>query len=87
MPQHVQTAIITFKTTFRYAASGQDAADPAARIARIRTGMEALLHVAAPDIPDGALDPFLDYVSEKIAAETAPASTEQDSGAVAAPTS
>lgn len=34
--------------------------------------METLLFAGVPDVPEGALDPFLDYVSEKIAAETMP---------------
>jgi len=71
-PRRVLTAVATFRNTFRYAASGQDAANPAERVARIRTGMETLLLTAQPDIPDGALDPFLDYISEKIASESAP---------------
>jgi hypothetical protein len=33
--------------------------------------MERLLSAGVPDLPNGALDPFLDYISEKIAAETA----------------
>jgi hypothetical protein len=32
--------------------------------------METLLLAGVPDLPARALDPFLDYVSEKIAAET-----------------
>jgi hypothetical protein len=57
------------------------------RLARIRAGMEALLLAGVPDLPEGALDPFLDYLSEKIAAGTASSSAEEDSGAVAAPVS
>jgi hypothetical protein len=49
--------------------------------------MEALLLAGVPDLPEGALDPFLDYLSEKIAAGTASSSAEEDSGAVAAPVS
>jgi hypothetical protein len=87
MPRQILTTIITIRGIFKYARSGQDAANPTVRIARIRAEMEALLLAAVPDLEEGALDPFLDYVSEKIVAETAPTSTDQDSGAVAAPTS
>jgi hypothetical protein len=86
MPRQILPTIVTARGIFRYARSGQDAANPAVRVARIRAGMEALLLAGVPDLPEGALDPFLDYVSEKIAAETVPASTEEHPGAVAAPT-
>jgi hypothetical protein len=82
-PQQILTTIITIRGIFRYARSGQDAASPAARVARIRAGMEALLLAGAPDLPEGALDPFLDYVSEKIAAETAPGPDEEPAQAAA----
>jgi hypothetical protein len=87
MPRQIVTTIVTVRGIFKYARSGQDAADSAVRVARIRAGMEALLLAGVPDLPEGALDPFLDYVSEKIAAETAPASTEEHSAAAAAPIS
>jgi hypothetical protein len=72
MPRQILASMRTVRSIFMYARSGQDAAEPAARVARIRAGMETLLFAAVPDLPDGALDPFLDYVSEKIAAETMP---------------
>lgn len=87
MPRQIVTTVRTVRGIFKYARSGEDAADPAVRVARIRAGMEALLLAGLPDLPEGALDPYLDYVSQKIAAETAPASTEGHSGAVATPTS
>lgn len=87
MPRQMLTTIVTVRGIFRYANSGQDAANPALRVARVRAGMEALLLAGVPDLPDGVLDPFLDYVSEKIVAETSPASTDENSAAVAAPTS
>jgi len=49
-------------------ARGEDDGDPAARIARIRAVMEQLLTTAAPDLPKGALDPFLDFLAAKITA-------------------
>jgi hypothetical protein len=79
-PRQILTTIVTARDILRYAGSGQDAVNPAVRVARIREGMEALLLAGVPDLQDGALDPFLDHVSEKIAAETAPASTEEHSG-------
>jgi hypothetical protein len=79
-PRQILTTIVTVRGVFKYARSGQDVANPTVRVGRIRAGMEALLLGGVPDLPEGALDPFLDYVSEKIAAETAPASMEEDSG-------
>jgi hypothetical protein len=76
-PQQILTTIVTFRGIFRYARSGQDAGNPAVRVARIRAGMEALLLAGVPDVPERALDPFLDYVSEQIAAEPAPALNEE----------
>jgi hypothetical protein len=72
MPRQILATMLTVRGIFRYARSGQDAAEPAVRVARIRAGMERLLLAGVPDFPQGSLDPFLDYVSEKIAAETAP---------------
>jgi len=83
MPRQILTTIVTVRGIFRYARSGQDAEDLVMRVARIRAGMEALLLAGVRDLPEGALDPFLDYVSEKIAAETAPSSTEENSGVIA----
>ena len=80
MPRQILTTIVTVRDVFKYAQSGQDVANPSMRVERIRAGMEALLLGGVPDLPEGALDPFLDYVSEKIAAETTPASTDEDSG-------
>jgi hypothetical protein len=74
-PRNLRIAITTFKDTFRYAASGHDAADPAKRVARIREGMRTLLVTGQPGLPDGALDPFLDFISDKIASETLPEAT------------
>jgi hypothetical protein len=86
MPRQILTTIATARGIFKYARSGQHSANPAIRVGHIRAGMATLLLAAVPDLPEGALDPFLNYVSEKIAAEAAPAPTKQDCGAVAAPT-
>jgi hypothetical protein len=50
-----------------YVQSGEGAGDPVVRTARIRAEMESLLTTPGLDIPVGALDPYLDYVAEKIA--------------------
>lgn len=76
MRRQILNAALTLRYLFRYTRSDQDAADPAVRIARIRSGMEAILLAGVADLPEGALDPFLDYVSEKIAAGAAPENNE-----------
>ena len=70
-PQQILSTLVTIRGIFSYARSGLDAGDPAARVTRVRAGLRALLLAGTPDLPEGALDPFLDYVSEQIASETA----------------
>jgi hypothetical protein len=72
MPRQILATMLTVRDIYRYARSGQDVAGPAARVARIRARMETILFAGVPDVPEGALEPFLDYISEKIAAETVP---------------
>ena len=79
MPRQIVTTVRTLRDLFIYARSEQDAADPAVRVARVRAEMEALLLAGVTDLPRGALDPFLDYVSEQIAAGTAPEPDETPS--------
>ena len=71
-PQKLVTTVMRLRRYGDYIWSGKDAEDPDARRAQIRAYMEALLFAVEPDIPAGSLDPFLDYVAAKIAAETAP---------------
>jgi hypothetical protein len=59
----------------QYVQSGQDADDPAARATRIRSELQHLLAVPGLDVPPGSLDPFIDYLAEKIVAETQPPTT------------
>jgi hypothetical protein len=75
-PRRILATMVTVRGIFRYARSGQDAAEPAVRVARIRAEMETLQFTAMPEAPEGALDPFLDYISEKIARETMPGPQE-----------
>jgi hypothetical protein len=66
-PGHALMAINRIRKFGEYVRSGQDAADPAVRTARIRAEMEALLTTPGLDIPVSALDPYLDYVATMIA--------------------
>jgi hypothetical protein len=53
-----------------YPWSGQAAQDPVdVRMARIRAGVEGALHLTEIETPPGALDPLLDYIAAKVAAE------------------
>lgn len=72
MPPQMVITVRTLRDLFRYARSEQDAADPDVRVARVRAEIEALLLAVVTDLPRGALDPFMDYVSEQIATGTAP---------------
>jgi hypothetical protein len=68
-PGRLLAAIGQLRALGRYVQSGQDAADPAARAARIRADLESLLAIAELDVPAAALDPFLDYLATKAASE------------------
>ncbi len=70
-PRQLVTTIAMLRGLDRYVKSGQDAGNPMARVAHIRAGMAALLLPAMPNLPAGALDPFLDHVAETLATETA----------------
>jgi hypothetical protein len=83
MPRQVLATAATARSIFSYARSAQDIGEPAVRVARIRAGMATLLNAAVPDLPAGTLDPFLDYVSEKIATETTPEPEDEASQATA----
>jgi hypothetical protein len=73
-PGQVWMAIGRLRKLGEYVQSGQDADDPAVRTARIRAEMEGLLTIPGLEITAGALDPYLDFLAEKIASEaTAPA--------------
>ena len=63
-------AIARVREFGQYVQSGQDAGDPAARTARIRAELQDLLNIPGLDVPSGSLDPFIDYLAEKIMAET-----------------
>jgi hypothetical protein len=56
----------------QYVQSGQDSDDPSARTARIRAELQHLLTFSGLDIRSGSLDPFIDYLAERIVAETQP---------------
>ena len=59
-------AIAQFREFGQYVQSGQDADDPAARTARIHAELQGLLKIPGLDVPPGSLDPFIDYLAEKI---------------------
>jgi hypothetical protein len=65
-------AIARIREFGQYVQSGQDAGDPAGRTARIRAGLQDFLTVPGLDVPPGSLDPLIDYLAEKIMAETQP---------------
>jgi hypothetical protein len=65
-------AIARVREFGQYVQSGQDAGNPAARTARIRAELQDLLTIPGLDVPPGSLDPFIDYLAEKIVAETQP---------------
>lgn len=71
----VAQAIARVREFGQYVQSGQDADDPAARATRIRSELQHLLAVPGLDVPPGSLDPFIDYLAEKIVAETQPPTT------------
>jgi len=56
----------------QYVQSGQDTDAPAARTAHTRAELQDLLTLSGLDVPPGSLDPFIDYLAEKIVAETQP---------------
>ncbi len=70
-PRQLIRTIGQVRSVGAYIWSGEDAEEPEVRRARIRAAMESLLLDAEPDIPAGSLDPFLDYVAAKLAAESA----------------
>ena len=57
-----------FRELHAYARSGQDADNPEARAALIRAAYEDLFAEILQEVPDGSLDPFLNYVAAKVAA-------------------
>ena len=65
-------AIARVREFGQYVQSGQDAGNPAARVARIPAGLQECLAIPGLDVPPGSLDPFIDYLAGKIAAETRP---------------
>lgn len=72
-PRRLVSTLGQLKETRDYIWSGRDADDPAMRAATVRAGMEALLSAGLPSIPPGALDPFLDFIADKIVTESAEA--------------
>lgn len=63
------TAIVGVRKFGEYIRSGEDADDPAVRTARIRAEVERLLTIPRLDIPADAMEPCLDFIAAKIAAE------------------
>jgi hypothetical protein len=71
-PRQLVYTVRQLKETGDYIQSGRDAGDPATRTATIRAAMEALLSAALADESTDGLDPFLDFIVEKIVTESAP---------------
>jgi hypothetical protein len=69
---HVAQAIARVREFGQYIQSGQDTDNPPARTARIRAELQDLLAFPRLDIPPGSLDPFIDYLADKIVTETQP---------------
>lgn len=70
-------AIARVREFGQYVQSGQDAGDPATRTARIRIELQDLLNIPGLDVPPGSLDPLIDYLAEKIVAETQPSTAPE----------
>ena len=81
-PGQVLAAVGRVRAFGEYVRSGEDAGDPVARTARIRAEMEGLLMLPGLDIPADALAPYLDFIAEKIASETAVAAAGAGSALV-----
>src|SRR6185437_4795743 len=72
-PQQMVSSLRQLKETGDYIWSGRDEDNPAKRAATVRAAMEALLSFGLPSVPAGGLDPFLDFVAEKIVADSSAA--------------
>lgn len=77
-PGQILTIIRRLRGLGDYVQSGTDADDLATRTARIRADMQALLLGIEPDVPLGALDPFLDQIATELASEPAATAHPQD---------
>jgi hypothetical protein len=71
-PTQLAEVIARVREFGQYVQSCQDADNPAARTARIRAELQDFLTIPGLDVPPGSLDPFIDYLAEKIVAETEP---------------
>lgn len=69
-PQQLVSLFRQLKEIGDYIDSGRDADDPATRAATVRAGMEAMLSAGVPSVPADSLDPFLDFVADKIVTES-----------------
>jgi hypothetical protein len=80
LPRMLKASLTIIRDLGTYLWSGQAAQDPAdVRMARIRAGVEGALHLTEIETPPGALDPLLDYMAAKVAAEApGTASTSSD---------
>ena len=68
----IASVIARVRAFGQYVQSGQDSDDLAVRSARIRAEFQALLTAPGLDIPRGSLDPYIDFLTAKIVAETSP---------------
>lgn len=66
------SAIARIREFHRYVQTGEDADQPATRAARIHAELQGFLTLLDPDVLPGCLDPFVDYLTEKIMIETQP---------------
>lgn len=72
-PRQLLPALRRLKETANYIDSGRDTGNPAVRTATIRAAMETMLLAGQPSVPQGSLDPFLDYIADTIVKEHAAA--------------
>lgn len=72
-PRQLVSSLRRLREAVNYIWSGRDADDPATRTATVRAGIEALLSAGLPSVPAGALEPFLDFIADKIVTESAAA--------------
>jgi len=86
-PRHLRETGRSLKGLFAYLWTGPASADPLdVRIAHVREQFAAALAIGDLDIPPGALDPFIDYMADKLAclapAASAPTAEEGKGGAL-----
>lgn len=86
-PRQIMTTVTSMRRIDNYIKAGQSVEDPATRVELIRAEIAGLLFAGVPNTPAEAFDPYLDYISEMLAAQVTPSSGEAPASAVTAPAS